>query len=140
MKRKILMFIGALSCLAVLFVTSCSEPEPYPEEIKVSNFPEDRRIPAPVFTYELSGGNAILKWNRQSYIGSYILYAKAMSDNYVFFIKEINLNDTNLTYENDKVKYTISTSLGGPSGNAVFGLRAISVDGIKSDIYWAKQP
>jgi len=141
MKRKILLLTALLN-VAVLFVTSCKEPEPdYPKDITINNFPEDRRIPAPVFTYTTSAGNALLKWKNLSYVESYILYVKNTDGDYIVNIKPITLAEIqyDANYETNKyITYTISTATINPSNQrSVFGLRAISVDGIKSNIYWA---
>jgi len=151
MKRKILLLTALLS-VAMLFVTSCKdEPEPYPTDINVKNFPEfptfpeDRRIPAPEFTYTVSGDNSVLKWKNLSYVESYIIYLRVIDGNYIVGSKSIELKD--LQYDSDfssnkTVSYTISNSTfttPGTSGlQACWGLRAISVDGIKSDIYWVQ--
>jgi len=159
MKRKLLL-LGIILLVGILFIVSCkeSEPEPYPTDISVNNFPEypafpgfpeDRRIPAPEFTYTLSGNNAILKWKNISNIEYYILYGKIIDGNYITDIKTITLDelkyDSNFS-SNKYVTYTVSLSeLNSESklSNSIkcqFGLRAVSVDGIKSEIYWAPQP
>jgi hypothetical protein len=148
---KVIKSISLVLVLILAFsaLISCKE-EPDVTDVNVKNWPSstekpEKTHPAPAtIEYSENTTTGTITWTAVPYTESYILYAKEIKYNSIFYTKTITLNelkfDTNYS-TNHKVyteisKTTVSSLFPSGTGGYMYGIKAISIDGISSSVKW----
>jgi len=152
MKKITIISLALIAALTLFFTLSCQEPEEKEvnKEVTVTNFPPDKpdiTFPAPAsveFNYvdPSDSTKCRITWTIVPNTDSYIIYFKDNFD-FIYHNELVTSFKYSSNYTTDKKIYTSFTAStiaqyfnNTYNNDTIVGVRAISVDGIKSPIKW----